>query len=85
MERVACRMRCSFSTKANRTKPSPMGPKPIPGETATCAFSSSSLANSREPAARNVSARRPKEHRAARLLYRPARAFSPLTSTSRRC
>ena len=28
-------MRFSFSIKANRTKPSPPGPKPTPGESAT--------------------------------------------------
>jgi len=33
--RVACRIRCSFSTSANRTNPSPSGPNPIPGDTAT--------------------------------------------------
>ena len=36
-------MRCSFSTSAMRTKPSPYSPKPIPGETATSAFSTSSV------------------------------------------
>src|ERR1022692_1277499 len=44
IDRVACRMRCSFSTSAKRTYPSPSGPNPIPGETATSAFSISSLA-----------------------------------------
>src|SRR4029079_16435973 len=46
MLRAACRMRCSFSTSAMRTKPSPRSPKPVPGDTATSAFSTSSLENS---------------------------------------
>src|SRR5207244_3627732 len=43
---VAWRMRCSFSISAKRTWPSPNGPKPTPGETATSAFSISSFENS---------------------------------------
>ena len=35
--RTAWRMRCSFSMRAKRTWPSPPGPKPTPGETATWA------------------------------------------------
>ena len=35
--RMACWMRFSFSTSAKRTKPSPPGPKPLPGESATFA------------------------------------------------
>ena len=35
--RTACPMRCSFSTSAKRTKPSPPGPNPTPGDTATLA------------------------------------------------
>jgi len=46
IDRVACRSRCSFSISANRTCPSPSGPKPMPGDTATCAFSSTSFAKS---------------------------------------
>jgi hypothetical protein len=42
-------MRCSFSTSAMRTKPSPYSPKPIPGETAMSAFSTRSLENSTLP------------------------------------
>ena len=49
MLRAACRMRCSFSTSAIRTKPSPCSPKPMPGETATSAFSTSSVENSTLP------------------------------------
>ena len=69
-------MRCSFSTSAKRTCPSPSGPNPIPGDTATCAFSSSSLANSSEPlCAIPLRHGRPQEHRAARLFHRPAGAL----------
>lgn len=35
--RMACWMRFSFSMRANRTKPSPPGPKPTPGDSATSA------------------------------------------------
>src|SRR5262249_7917762 len=47
--RPACEIRCSFSTSANRTWPSPRSPNPTPGETATPAFLSSNFANSSEP------------------------------------
>ena len=50
MPRVACRIRWTFSTRANRTCPSPCGPNPMPGETATSARSSISFENSRDPA-----------------------------------
>src|SRR6185312_11934318 len=49
MLRVAWRMRCTFSTRAMRTWPSPYSPNPTPGATATSAFSSSCLENSRLP------------------------------------
>ena len=49
MPRTAWLMRCSFSTSAKRTKPSPPGPNPTPGDTATFASRTSSLANSRLP------------------------------------
>ena len=49
MPRTAWPMRCSFSTRAKRTKPSPPGPKPTPGDTATFASRTSNLANSRLP------------------------------------
>ena len=49
MDRVACRIRCSFSTKAKRTNPSPIGPNPMPGDTPTSAFSISSFENSSDP------------------------------------
>ena len=49
MPRTAWLMRCSFSTSAKRTKPSPPGPNPTPGDTATLASCTSSLANSRLP------------------------------------
>ena len=47
MWRTACWIRCSFSTSANRMKPSPPGPKPEPGEIATFASDKHSVANSR--------------------------------------
>src|SRR5205807_5722256 len=47
--RMAWPMRCSFSTSAKRTNPSPPGPKPTPGEMATPASGTSILANSRLP------------------------------------
>src|SRR4029079_13954897 len=49
MLHAACRMRCSFSTSAMRTNPSPRSPKPVPGDTATSAFSTRSLENSTLP------------------------------------
>ncbi len=49
MPRSAWPMRCSFSTRAKRTKPSPPGPNPTPGATATFASCTSILANSRLP------------------------------------
>src|ERR1041384_6474699 len=55
MLRAACRMRCSFSTSAIRTKPSPPSPKPVPGDTATSAFSTRSLENSMLPSVLNGS------------------------------
>ena len=51
MLRTAWPIRCSFSTSAKRTKPSPPGPKPTPGLTATFASRVSMVANSSEPAA----------------------------------
>ena len=45
-------MRCSFSIRAKRTWPSPPGPKPVPGETATSQSRTSSSANSTDPMAR---------------------------------
>src|SRR5690606_28479244 len=51
MPRTAWRIRCSFSIRAKRTWVSPYSPKPMPGETATLASSSSFLANSSEPMA----------------------------------
>src|SRR5512141_2300757 len=53
--RIACLIRCSFSTSANRTNPSPCSPKPIPGGTATLAFVRRSFENSTEPISRNGS------------------------------
>ena len=47
--RTAWPMRCSFSISAKRTKPSPPGPKPLPGETATSQSRISAEANSSEP------------------------------------
>ena len=35
---MAWAVRCSFSIMANRTWPSPSGPNPTPGETATTSF-----------------------------------------------
>ena len=85
MARVAWRMRCSFSTRAKRTWPSPRGPNPIPGETATAAFSRTSFENSREPMARyfsGIAAQRNIEPRGL-STGQPAR-FRPATRTSRR-
>ena len=42
-------MRCSFSMSANRTKPSPPGPNPTPGDVATSHSRTSIDANSSEP------------------------------------
>src|SRR6266540_3861106 len=50
--RTPCWMRCSFSINANRTWPSPPGPKPIPGEVATLASLTRKDANSTEPISR---------------------------------
>src|ERR1017187_8768925 len=85
MARVAWRMRCSFSTRAKRTWPSPRGPNPIPGETATAAFSRTSLANSREPAARYFSGIAAHKNIVPRGFStgQPAR-FRPFTRTSAR-
>ena len=41
-------MRCSFSMRAKRTKPSPPGPKPMPGDMATSQSRTSSEQNSTE-------------------------------------
>ncbi len=46
---VACRVLCGFSISANLTNPSPIGPNPTPGDTATSASSSSSFENSSDP------------------------------------
>ncbi len=51
-DRVACLIRCSFSTSENRTCPSPSGPNPMPGDTATSASAISNFENSSEPACR---------------------------------
>jgi len=45
-------MRCSFSMRANRTCPSPPGPKPTPGEVATSASLTRYLENSSDPISR---------------------------------
>ncbi len=50
--RQAWAMRCSFSMRAKRTYPSPWGPKPMPGDTATSQSVTTSLANSMEPRSR---------------------------------
>ena len=66
-------IRCSFSTSAKRTWPSPPGPKPTPGLTATFASRASLTANSSEPSsAVRLGDRRPDEHRPLRLRHRPA-------------
>src|SRR5215212_6323785 len=44
--RTACRRRASFSTSDIRKKPSPAGPKPLPGLTATLPFSKSIMPKS---------------------------------------
>src|SRR5690606_32798274 len=48
-ERIAWRVRCSFSMSEKRTYSSPYSPKPMPGETATLASASSFFENSSEP------------------------------------
>ena len=48
-------MRSSSTTSAIRTKPSPAGPKPIPGETETPASSMRRRENSSEPRWRSPS------------------------------
>jgi len=85
MLRTAWRMRCSFSMRLKRRWPSPYSPKPTPGETATCARSSSILANSSDPIARNSSGSGAHTNIVARGLSnsQPALA-SPSHSTSRR-
>ena len=49
MPRTACLVRCSFSTRPNRTYSSPPSPNPIPGDTATFASRSKSFENSSDP------------------------------------
>src|SRR5207237_3758485 len=53
--RAACLIRCSFSTMAMRTYPSPCSPKPTPGETATPDFSTIRVANCMLPTLRKAS------------------------------
>ena len=78
MPRVAWPIRCSFSTSAKRTCPSPPAPKPMPGLTATSASRARRSANSSEPsAAQLLGDRRPDEHRPARRLDVPAGAGEP--------
>ena len=50
--RMACLVRCSFSISANRTWPSPPGPKPTPGDVATLASCTRNDENSIEPISR---------------------------------
>src|SRR5579863_4078457 len=56
--RAASRVRSSLSIRLNRTKPSPIGPNPIPGETATRASRIICFANSSEPISINASGMR---------------------------
>src|SRR4029453_3964578 len=55
MPRTAWRMRWRFSISAKRTEPSPVSPEPTPGDTATCASTSSRLLNSSDPMPRSGS------------------------------
>ena len=74
--RVAWRIRCSFSTSAKRTWPSPSGPNPIPGDTATMRLFEQQLGKLQRPyLAEPLRHRRPQEHGAARLLHRPSGAL----------
>ena len=68
-------IRCSFSTSAKRTCPSPPAPKPMPGLTATSA-SRASLQRELQRAERAeaLGDRRPDEHRPLRRLDVPAGA-----------
>ena len=50
--RTAWPMRCSFSMSANRTWPSPPGPKPTPGDVATSASDTRNEENSSDPISR---------------------------------
>jgi hypothetical protein len=78
-------MRCSFSTSAMRTYPSPYSPKPVPGDTATSAFSTRSVENSTLPRVWNGSGIGAQANMEARGdgIIQPARAKDS-TSTSRR-
>ena len=72
-------MRCSFSTRANRTWPSPYSPKPMPGETATLHVRDQHLGElERAHGAERVGDRRPHEHRPPRLGDRPADLVEPV-------
>ena len=79
MPRTACAIRCSFSTSANRTYPSPSGPKPLPGLTATCASRSSRSAKSCAGSSRGIA--RPDEHRRPRARNVPADPREPVTES----
>jgi len=86
MLRAAWRMRCSFSTSAMRTWPSPYSPKPMPGATATLASLNSSLENSSEPRSANASGIGAQANMLAAGLgtAQPAAASDEIR-TSRRC
>eukprot|EP01037_Dinobryon_pediforme_P006024 gene6023-6097_t len=85
MLRSAWRSRCVFSTRAMRTWVSPCSPKPMPGATATRAFSSSSLLNPTLPrcAKRSGIGAQANIEPSGLGTIQPA-ACSPRISTSRR-
>src|SRR5213593_3291029 len=66
MPRIACRVRCSFSTRPKRTYSSPYSPNPRPGDTATFASCRSSLENSSDPMVRYASGIRAQTNMVAR-------------------
>ena len=78
MPRVAWPIRCSFSTSAKRTCPSPPAPKPMPGLTATLGLArQANRGLEGAERAQRLGQRRPDEHRPERRLDGPARAGEP--------
>ena len=78
--RTAWPIRCSFSTSAKRTKPSPPGPKPDAGADRDLRLARQ-LERERERAerrGRRSGIARPDEHRPARLRHVPADARQPV-------
>ena len=72
-------MRCSFSMSAKRTKPSPPGPKPAPGDSGHLAVPHHHRAElDRVHLLVGLGDRRPDEHRPLRLRDVPADAAEPV-------